>query len=175
LNPERIEIKASVLEADLVMYGVSQEYMFLKLGVHRAVPHDWERSKDDVVQLVYPTLVEGLATERGNEPEPELRHHKRDILVKHVNHRERVATIRFPAVEEHQRLEEAELTDCIVSRASGLFALQALYAYANMCGCNHAHVIRTVAYCQSPNLGIGSDHLYDLGLLQRRYSAGQHH
>jgi hypothetical protein len=86
LNPELIEVEATISQANLVDLIVGQKDLLFEFSVHNTVPHDREGCKDDVVQLVDPTLIQSLTTEGRHEPEPELGHHEGNVLVKHVDY-----------------------------------------------------------------------------------------
>ena len=85
------------------------------LLIEQGIPHNWESSEQDVVQLVEPLLVEWLAAESRGKTVPELRKHEHDVFVKDVAHKEGITTVGFTAMGEHQVLKELKLANGIIS------------------------------------------------------------
>jgi hypothetical protein len=52
--PESVFSEVQVLKANLEMPGISEKLFFKLFLVKKSVPHDWECSEKDVVQLIEP-------------------------------------------------------------------------------------------------------------------------
>ena len=84
------------------------------LLVKEGIPHNGKGCEQDVVELVKPLLIEGLASKGRGEAISELGKHEDDVLVEDITNKEGIATIGFTAVSEQKVLQELKLTDCIV-------------------------------------------------------------
>lgn len=60
-----------------------------------------ESSKSKVVHLKQDLFIDWLTTKHIPESKPELRHNKQNVLIKHVNNKERVPSITFSTMAKH--------------------------------------------------------------------------
>lgn len=113
----------AVLQPNLVEVGMSHEVLLhflsgvpvptelLVLEIEEGVVHDGDRGEGNVVQLVDERLVEDLGAEVGVETEDVLWGDIQNVFVESVQNQYRIPSVSFPAMYEHERLQEFELTD----------------------------------------------------------------
>jgi len=82
--PEHIRVEVNILQADLVLFRVVKQDLFVEFPILNCKVHDREPSEDDVVELVHDTVVNGGTREEGEESKEPDRPHVEDILVEHV-------------------------------------------------------------------------------------------
>lgn len=116
-------VEASVQNANVVELGISEELLLGHLPVEDTEPDDGDGCEHDVVALVHPSLVEGLARESGPETVPILREDHQDVLVEDVTDQIGIPSVSFSAVHEHQRLQVFELPDGKVTGSCSLLTL----------------------------------------------------
>mmetsp|Transcript_3583 Transcript_3583/g.12644 ORF Transcript_3583/g.12644 Transcript_3583/m.12644 type:complete len:410 (+) Transcript_3583:39-1268(+) len=132
------------------------------------------RREEDVEERHDPVVVDRGGRVAAVESEPELDEEGGGVLVDRILDEARVAEEAVAAVDGDETLEVAELADGIVGRASGLRALLAKDADANVRLQDHADVVGAVADREAHLVRVCLHVLDDLCLLDRRHSAADH-
>ena len=124
-SPEDLGSKAVSSQSNSIVKVVSEQLLLRVLVVEKSKPHNGNCCEHNVVALVDPRLVEGLATENRKKAKPEHGEHEQHVLVEVVADKERVATISFSTVNKEELAEELELTNDEISRPCSLLAFEA--------------------------------------------------
>jgi hypothetical protein len=96
------------------------------------------------------------------------------ILVKGVGNQHGIPSVSFSTMDEHQRLQEFELTDCIVSGSCSLLSFFSEDAHSNMGLEDHIDVVCTVSNGESHLIWESLlDHVDDISFLFWRNSASE--
>ena len=108
-----------------------------------------KKSKRSIVNSQYPTLKQSLPSEHIVKHKPELHQIENNILVKRIQNKLTHSLIRPSTMYQKQRLEKSKLSKSKISRTSCLHPFIPTNSDTDMGRLYHAHVISTVAYCES--------------------------
>jgi hypothetical protein len=79
-------------------------------------------------------------------------------------------------MHKHKRLQELELSYCIVCCPCCLLTLLTCYSYSHMSLHYHVHVVSSISHCKSHFIWeFMLNHVHDVGFLFRRYSTSQNY
>lgn len=123
--------------------------MLRVLVVHSGEPDDGEGSEAEVEDHVEERVVDVGTREEGEAAEHIDGHCFEHVFVEHVADGVRVAPVSLSAVEEEKVAQESELPDGVVGGTHGLLTLEASNTDADVCSCDHVHVVSTIANSQS--------------------------
>jgi hypothetical protein len=71
--------------------------------IEQSIEHYRQRGHSDVIKLIDEWFIERLAREHGPESKEELRSHIQNIFVESVQDQQRIASVGFSSVNEHER------------------------------------------------------------------------
>lgn len=160
-NPELLKIECHVAHANAVVVRVCHEIMPFELKVEQRVPDIVQACEGDIVNLIDPLFIHGLAGEDAEVAENELNHDVEDVLVEHEENGVAIATVRLTSMKEQDVFQEMELANGEVSRACCLHALASCNSHANMRLADHVTVIGAITNGQHALQRVSHSHESD--------------